>query len=77
VLDNPAAGGFLSFASLTPRSLTEPTATDVQEKHPQWEEDRFLTWRADTNAAELAYILFQAPVLVAVHAAEMLPPAET
>jgi hypothetical protein len=25
------------------------------------------------NAAELAYILFQAPVMVAVHAAEMLP----
>ena len=25
------------------------------------------------NAAELAYILYQVPVLVAVHAAEMLP----
>jgi hypothetical protein len=25
------------------------------------------------NSAELAYILFQAPVMVAVHGAEMLP----
>lgn len=77
VLANPSAGGFLTFDSLTPLSLTEPTAPEVQEKHPQWTEDRFLTWRPDTNAAELAYILFQAPVLVAVHAAEMLPPAES
>ena len=27
----------------------------------------------DTNAAELAYILYQVPVLVAVHGSEMLP----
>jgi hypothetical protein len=30
-------------------------------------------WHSDTDAAELAYILYQVPVLVAVHAAEMLP----
>ena len=32
-------------------------------------------WRADTHAAELAYILYQVPVLMAVHAAEMLEKA--
>ena len=33
---------------------------------------RRFRWRADTHAAELAYILYQVPVLMAVHAAEML-----
>jgi hypothetical protein len=30
-------------------------------------------WSPDTNAAELAYILYQVPVMVAVHASRMLP----
>jgi len=30
-------------------------------------------WSPDTNAAELAYILYQVPVLVGVHASRMLP----
>jgi hypothetical protein len=38
----------------------------------QHDEDAAYRWRADTNAAELAYILYQLPVLMAVHAAEML-----
>lgn len=38
----------------------------------QHDEDTAYHWRADTNAAELAYILYQLPVLMAVHAAEML-----
>jgi hypothetical protein len=38
----------------------------------QHDEDAAYHWRADTNAAELAYILYQLPVLMAVHAAEML-----
>lgn len=38
----------------------------------QHDEDLAYRWRADTNAAELAYILYQLPVLMAVHAAEML-----
>lgn len=66
----------LNSATVT-RSLIEPVGAEVQEKVVQWEEDKFLSWHKDTDAAELAYILFQAPVMVAVHAAEMLPPAET
>jgi hypothetical protein len=35
-------------------------------------EDKAYRWAADTDAAELAYILYQLPVMMAVHAAEML-----
>jgi hypothetical protein len=38
----------------------------------QHDDDKAYHWRADTNAAELAYILYQLPVMMAVHAAEML-----
>ena len=31
-----------------------------------------LGWHSESNAADLAYILFQDPVLVAIHAQEML-----
>ncbi len=40
----------------------KPHADDVQAR-----------WSPDTNAAELAYILYQVPVLVGVHASRMLP----
>ncbi len=40
----------------------KPNDDDVQAK-----------WRPDTNAAELAYILYQVPVMVGVHASRMLP----
>ena len=70
-----AAGKFIKIAEAPalPRQVSEPTATEDQEKRPQWEEDRHLDLRANTNAAELAYILYQAPVLMGVHASEMLP----
>lgn len=36
-------------------------------------EDQKIEWSENMNAAELAYILYQAPVMIAVHANEMLP----
>jgi hypothetical protein len=39
----------------------------------QFAEDHGMAWSAQTNSAELAYILYQVPVLVAVHGSEMLP----
>ena len=42
----------------------------------QREEDKKIFWNTDghtVDAADLAYILYQVPVLVAVHASEMLP----
>ncbi|NUT49845.1 MAG: hypothetical protein HOV94_21415 [Saccharothrix sp.] len=54
------------------RTLTKPAEAADVEKLPQWEEDKALHWGADLNSSEIAYILYQAPVLVAVHAQEML-----
>jgi hypothetical protein len=45
---------------------------DDQENKPN-EDDVQAKWGPDTNAAELAYILYQVPVLVGVHASRMLP----
>lgn len=44
-----------------------------QARMDQFNEDVNMEWSAQTNAAELAYILYQVPVLVAVHGSEMLP----
>ncbi|HEX7746943.1 MAG TPA: hypothetical protein VF462_16995, partial [Micromonosporaceae bacterium] len=69
VLTTYEAGGFLRIGERTP-VLTDPgSGSDAK---PQYDEDRRFFWRPDTHAAELAYILFQVPVLMAVHAAEML-----
>jgi hypothetical protein len=46
---------------------------DENEKQEQRNEDNGLAWNAQMSSAELAYILYQVPVLVAVHASEMLP----
>ncbi|MFW5900968.1 MAG: hypothetical protein ACOCUK_00340, partial [bacterium] len=46
---------------------------DDDEKIAQRQEDKQFTWNENMNSAELAYILFQAPVMVAIHGAEMLP----
>ena len=66
---------FLQITSAT-QSIdvsNNPLEDDDDEKLVQREEDKQFTWNKDMNSAELAYILFQAPVMVAVHGAEMLP----
>lgn len=73
VLANPEAGGFVEpSASISALTLIEPVAADVAVKRVQWEEDRFVEWNNGMNAADMAYILYQSPVMVAVHAADML-----
>jgi hypothetical protein len=52
-------------------TLTSPGATSPAKT--QYDEDQRFRWQAATHSAELAYILYQVPVLMAVHAAEMLP----
>jgi hypothetical protein len=43
------------------------------EKADQHREDLSIPlWQAGLSSADLAYVLFQAPVLMAVHAQEML-----
>lgn len=51
--------------------LTAPGAVD-EEEIQQHNEDTNVPWTHDMSSADLAYILFQAPVLVGVHASEML-----
>jgi len=53
-------------------AVLDPGTAD--EKYPQYLNDKFVSWnRNSMSSAELAYIFFQAPVLVGVHAQEMLP----
>jgi hypothetical protein len=53
-------------------AVTDPGSSD--EKYPQYLNDKVVKWdRNAMSSAELAYIFFQAPVLVGVHASEMLP----
>ncbi|MCB0705591.1 MAG: hypothetical protein KDC34_09795 [Saprospiraceae bacterium] len=72
-----ADGGFLQINAGTQTiEVTPPEINnneDETEKVKQHEDDVFVTWNKDMHAAELAYILYQVPVLVGVHAAEMLP----
>jgi hypothetical protein len=52
-------------------TLTTPTEP---EKSTQHADDVQVSWGPAMTAADAAYVMYQAPVLVAVHAAEMLTP---
>ncbi|MFI6642523.1 hypothetical protein [Streptomyces sp. NPDC050504] len=76
--------GNRNFIELDP-AVTVPLlpfdgSEDDPEKQEQRREDAALPlWSERLNSADIAYMLFQAPVLIAVHAEEMLPhgrPAE-
>jgi hypothetical protein len=69
VLNTYTPGGFLRVGEKS-ITLSDPGAAGEEEQ--QYVEDSRFHWQANTHAAELAYILFQVPVLMAVHAAEML-----
>jgi hypothetical protein len=69
-----AEGAYLQITNDTPAvSSDQSLEADDREKNEQRREDMQVRWHRDMNAAELAYILYQVPVLVAVHASEMLP----
>lgn len=65
------AGKFLSAGSLDSVMLKAPPNNDNQEKTEQYTEDKQIA-DAEISAARWAYILFRSPVMVAVHAADML-----
>lgn len=52
---------------------TAPPASEGPDELAQHLEDKQVPWTRNTNAADVAYVLYQLPVLVAVHGAEMLP----
>lgn len=45
----------------------------IDQENKVIEDDIQARWSPTTNAAELAYILYQVPVMVAIHASKMLP----
>lgn len=69
-------GGFLQItATTTTIDLTLPTDTtqaEYEEEREQHLEDKQILWRKEADAADLAYVLYQVPVMVAVHGREML-----
>ncbi|HEX8149788.1 MAG TPA: hypothetical protein VF591_21590 [Pyrinomonadaceae bacterium] len=71
----PRATGssFIEVGGHTSFNLVEPAAPEVQEKKQQYDDDKFVKFDSDSSSADLAYVLYQVPVLVAVHASEMLP----
>jgi hypothetical protein len=72
VMNAYTPGGFLRVGEKT-IDVTDPGPGSEEEQ--QYNEDRTFRWQPNTDAAELAYILYQVPVLVAVHASEMLKQA--
>ncbi|MET8700780.1 hypothetical protein ABZW10_18195 [Kitasatospora sp. NPDC004723] len=73
---DPASTGFVRLDENTVpvvlREFAHPE--DDPEKHDQHTEDLSLPlWHAGLSSADIAYVLFRAPVLMAVHAQEMLP----
>jgi hypothetical protein len=61
-------------ATMNEHSLTvAPPSSEGPQEEAQHNEDKQLFWDRNTNAADVAYVLYQLPVLVAAHAAEMLP----
>lgn len=73
VMPDGADESFLQIQGSPSLTLTEPNPTDESEKIDQHNEDVNVHWSSNMNSAEMAYILFQSPVMVAVHASEMLP----
>ncbi|MEV4571299.1 hypothetical protein AB0K12_46770 [Nonomuraea sp. NPDC049419] len=73
---DPDGTGFIELDEATApvvlREFDDPVADE--EKRLQHVEDLSLPlWHGALSSADVAYILFQAPVLMAVHAQEMLP----
>lgn len=67
-------GKNLQITSATPAIKIADSALedDDDEKLDQRAEDVQLDWHKNMNSAELAYILFQSPAMVAIHGTEML-----
>ncbi|MFT3903908.1 MAG: hypothetical protein QM727_12095 [Niabella sp.] len=74
--DNSPAGTFIPVGNATiTQNLDNNTLEypDDKEKEDQRADDIQVSWNKDMNAADIAYMLYQVPVLMAVHAGEMLP----
>jgi hypothetical protein len=69
-----SGGGFLQIPDKTqPIPLATLDLPNENKKEVQKGEDVKVKWNNEMSSADLAYILFQVPVLVGVHASELLP----
>lgn len=68
-----AHGDIFDVSKIPSIPLVQPTHPSLAEKVPQWEQDRHVPFGPGISAAELAYVALQTPVLMAVHAIELLP----
>ncbi len=50
----------------------DPSQAEFDEELEQYGEDKKITWGSAADAADVAYVTYQVPVMVAVHASEML-----
>ncbi len=68
-------GSFIQITNQTPTITANQKLEDDDddEKENQQKDDIHISWHKEMSSAELAYILYQVPVLVGVHASEMLP----
>jgi hypothetical protein len=66
------AGELVGVGATTPTFTLKPPAEP--EKTTQHADDVQVTWGPAMTAADAAYVMYQAPVLIGVHAAEMLTP---
>lgn len=65
-------GNFIRIANSPIIQLSTTLPIDEDEKQ-QHKEDDYIKWKPDMDSADLAYILYQPPVMMAVHASDMLP----
>ena len=66
-------GNFLVINTIPNLNIGVLNGNNDNEKVNQNVEDKNINWNADMKAADLAYILYQVPVMIAIHASEMLP----
>ncbi|REL33839.1 hypothetical protein DYD21_10565 [Rhodohalobacter sp. SW132] len=72
-IDIDSGEGFIDISGDTPTITVNQILEDGSVKKEQQSEDLHIEWNKEMSSAELAYILYQVPVLVAIHATEMLP----
>jgi hypothetical protein len=72
---DPHQHGFLELDADTtvPLASLDGSPDDQAKQDQRGEDENLPLWYAGLSSADIAYILFQVPVLVAVHAQEMLP----
>lgn len=71
-VDVSGGGPFVQIPGATTPALVDPGGADPA-KRTQFLEDSRISWSSTMSSADLAYVFFQVPVLVAIHASELLP----